>query len=221
MKNTPLVIFDMDGTMLDTEPIYRQGWKNATAAQGITLPAGEFERIFDQIIGKNYTNCRRVLTTELPRLDFEKGYKACVAHKDGYVQNHGVPIKPGLFELQDKLEALGIQKCVATSTSKERAMHKLGIANIAHRFDVIVGGDEVEHGKPFPDIFMKAAALCGVPAQKYPDCLVLEDSAAGVEGGHRAGMTVALIPDMLPPTETMRRMANLVCKDLHEVAALF
>ncbi|MCL2286393.1 MAG: HAD family phosphatase [Firmicutes bacterium] len=217
IKTPELVIFDMDGTMLDTEMLSIKGWEVAVQQQVPHVSRELFLETFHKMIGTNTESCKQIAYELMPEFDFDKGYDVSYAYMDEYIAIHGVPMKAGLLELLDKLEELGIKKCVATSTAKERATRKLRLANIDHRFDVIVGGDEVAESKPNPDIFLKAASFCGVAPEK---CLVLEDSAAGTEGGYRAGMQVIVIPDLLPPSEDTCRMANMVCKDLHEVAAL-
>jgi len=217
-SNIKLVIFDMDGTMLDTEPIFMQGWKAALLEQKLDISQERFDTAFNAVIGTNFEHCRRVISEMLAEFDFVKGYDFCTAYKDDFITVNGVPIKPGLFELLDRLEELNIKKCVATSTSRDKATHKLQLANILHRFEVIVGGDEVQESKPAPEIFLKAAALCGVAPE---NCLVLEDSAAGTLGAHRAGMRVITIPDILQPSDETRGLATAVMDSLHEVVTAF
>ena len=212
-----LVVFDMDGTMLDTEPLSMQGWQAAIKAQNLNVSQQLFDTTFNAIIGTNADNCRKVITASIPNFDYEAGYNVARDYMDDYMQANGVPLKPGLLELLDYLEKMNIKKCVATSTRKEKATRNLEWANIAHRFEVIVGGDEVEASKPNPDIFLKAASLCGIAPQA---CLVLEDSAAGTTGGYHAGMQVIIVPDILQPDDDIRKMAVTVCNDLFEVVAL-
>jgi len=212
-----LVIFDMDGTMLDTEMLSIKGWEIAVKQQVPDVSQELFVETFHKMIGTNAANCRRIAHELMPEFDFEKGYDVSYAYMDEYIKIHGVPLKTGLLELLDKLEQLNIRKCVATSTAKQRATRKLQLANIAHRFEIIVGGDEVTHSKPNPEIFLKAANACGIAPE---NCLVLEDSAAGVESGHKAGMQVIVIPDLVPPNATTLDMANVMCKNLCEVADL-
>ena len=212
-----LVIFDMDGTMLDTETLSIKGWQAAVEEQIPGVPWEEFSQVFYKMIGTNADNCRRVAYEHMPTFDFDRGYIVSYGYMDDHFKNHGVPIKTGLLELLDQLEALGIKKCVATSTARDRATHKLELANIAHRFEVIVGGDQVERSKPNPEIFLKAAAACGIAPEK---CLVLEDSLAGVTAGYKAGMQVIVIPDLLPASPEALKMATMECKDMLEVAGL-
>ena len=219
-KQPKLVIFDMDGTMLDTERLSKDSWLLATQQMGFDISSEKFDDVFfNKMMGTNLANCKAVMR-ELAGSDFdvEKGYALQLANMDVYFEKHGVSIKPGLLPFLDKLESMNIKKCVATSTSKGRATQKLAHANLAHRFEVIVGGDEVTRSKPDPEIFLKAAKHCQTDSI---DCLVLEDSAAGTEGAFRAGMRVINIPDILQPTDQVREMAFVVCKDFFEVLDIF
>jgi len=217
IKKPQLVIFDMDGTMLDTEMLAIKGWEKAVAEQVPSVPHEFFLKVFNSMIGHNYESCKKIALSHMPDFDFDRGNEHVRKFKDEYFAEKGVPVKPGLIELLNKLEALGIKKNVATSTATDRATYKLGLANIVHRFDNIIGGDQVEASKPAPDIFLKAASVSNTAPE---NCLVLEDSAAGAEGGYRAGMQVIVVPDLLPPSEATRNMAALVCKDMFEVAAV-
>jgi len=217
LQHIKLVIFDMDGTMLDTEPLSQVGWRSAMVAQSIPVTDERFNEVFDNIIGTNANTWRRVLTESFAGFDVNLGATHTMDYMDEYMNTNGVPVKPGVFELLDKLEELGIKKCVATSTGRERARKKLKDANILHRFETVVGGDDVVESKPNPEIFLKAAAACKVePAY----CLVLEDSAAGTAGGYNAGMNVIVVPDILPPTEEMIRMADEVVESLNDVVRM-
>lgn len=211
MPHPELVVFDMDGTMLDTEPVSRLSWKYATETMGYTFD----DEIFNKMLGTNSTQIFNLLLDMYGNeSDVKRVFELSSEYYFKYFEEHGMPVKSGIYELLDKLEMLGIKKCVATSTGKKVATHKLQMAGIADRFEIIVGGDEVHVSKPNPEIFLLAAQRCGVLPSK---CLVVEDSAAGVRAGFDAGMHVVLVPDMLPPSEETRRMAHYICKDLHEL----
>ena len=218
MKNIKLVIFDMDGTMLDTERASMQAWQDAIIEMNYPITPAEFEPIALKIIGTNAANCKAQVKAAVgDDFDSDMAYERHLFHLDETFKKHGIPVKAGLLELLDKLEALGIKKCVATSTAKERATQKLASVNVAHRFEVIVGGDQVVNSKPDPEIFLMAAAHCGVAPE---NCLVLEDSTLGTLGGYRAGMKVINIPDLLPPTEEILGMATVV-DSLFDVVEMF
>jgi len=214
MTNPKLMIFDMDGLMLDTEPLALSGWQVAARELNIIIP----EELTRSVIGFNRDLCKIHMLKALgPNFDYETALTIIHKSVDKHFQEHGVPLRPGLLQLLDKLEELGINKVVATSTAYSRAMHKLKLANIAHRFQTIIGGDMVANSKPAPDIFLKAADACNTPPS---DCIVLEDSNPGAEGAVRAGMRVIVVPDIVPPTSTTRKQAYAVVNSLHDVCEM-
>ena len=209
-----LIIFDMDGTMLDTEPVSLAAMMHAGAEMGVKIT----REMGESFMGKSVARISDILRANFGEgFDVRKAFALHVKHMDEMFAKDGVPAKAGIYELLDKLDALGIKKCVATSTGKERAMGKLASANIAHRFEVIVGGDEVENGKPSPDIFLKAAAACRIAPS---DCIVIEDTEAGILGAVAAGIPVIAVPDIAPLSEEIRGKTFAVCMDLFEVAGM-
>ena len=211
MKTPKLIIFDMDGTMLDTEPTSLEAMIHAGAEMGVEIT----REMGESFMGKSVARISDMLRTNFGEaFDVKRAFALHVKYMDEIFEKSGVPVKPGIYELLDKLDACGIRKCVATSTGKERAMSKLASANIAHRFEVVVGGDEVENGKPSPDIFLKAAAACNIAPH---DCIVIEDTEAGILGASAAGIPVIAVPDIAPLSEEIRGKAFAVCRDLFEV----
>lgn len=218
MKNflrPKLVIFDMDGTLLDTEPIAFAAVRDAAKTMGCELP----DEIINSMIGRNQAASRSILLEYFGAdFDVERAFELYLENKHAFYMTHGIPVKRGLFEILDKLEERGIKKCVATSTDKKNAVFKLTKAGVAHRFEAIIGGDEVKDGKPAPEIFLKATQVCGfAPAE----CLVVEDTEAGARGAVAAGIPLVLVPDIAPLCEEVRAMAVAVCEDLIQVAKFF
>jgi len=209
-----LVIFDMDGTMLDTEPTSLAAMMHAGKILGVPLD----KIIGESLMGKAASRCREILKANFgDDFDTDAAFRLHVAYMDEVFEKNGVPVKSGIFELLDKLDALQIKKCVATSTEKKRAIHKLEAAGILHRFDTITGGDEIANGKPAPDIFLHAAATCNIAAT---DCIIIEDTEAGILGAVAAKIPVIAVPDVAPLSDEIRAKAFAVCKDLHEVAEM-
>ncbi len=206
------VIFDMDGLMIDSEVIYRDAWFRAMGDFKRDMP----EEVFRRFLGRNNQDSRMLLA-EIYGAEFDvNGFlHACRSLAHEHIERHGIPHKPGLEALLALLDGRGLSKAVATSTRREWALRSLG--PLAARFEVLTTGDEVACGKPAPDIFL----LCADRLQAAPrDCLVLEDSEAGIRAAHAAGMTAIMIPDLVEPSEEIRALAWRVCRSLEEVVAL-
>jgi beta-phosphoglucomutase-like phosphatase (HAD superfamily) len=106
---------------------------------------------------------------------------------------------------------------VATSTRQPRAQQRLAQAGLLGFFAVVVAGDEVENGKPAPDIYLEAARRLGIdPARSF----ALEDSHAGVRAAHAAGLKVIMVPDLLPATEEIEKLTHRVVPSLDAVLAV-
>jgi len=205
------VIFDMDGLMLDTEPLAARAWSDAARACAMSFDPA----VAPRLVGRTFADCRELIVAHHGA---DYGVDALMgAWHDAYdaiVAREGVPIKPGLVELLDWLDAQRIARAVATSTRRERAHAKLAAASLLDRFAAIVGGDEITRGKPDPEIFLVAAARIGTPPE---GCLVLEDSPAGFEAAVRAGMTAIVVPDLCEPPEQVLGVRPQVKRTLHEV----
>lgn len=217
MKRT-VVLFDMDGLMVDTEPLARQAWQKVVAPYGATIG----DDLYGQMLGRRTAESAQLVLDALglpvaPDELVRRKTDEFLASLDG-----GVPVMPGLWMLLDCIEALGLPWAVATSTPRAVAEFVLGKLGVTGRYQALACGDEVEHGKPAPDIFLLAAARLGVdPAA----CLALEDSAAGCAAAAAAGMRVAAVPTELTRDETFacayRRYPSLaaVAADLEELLA--
>ena len=105
-------------------------------------------------------------------------------------------------------------KAVATSTARDAASFILKKAGLFGRFQAVVTGDQVARSKPAPDIFLEAARLLGAQPE---NCLVLEDSGAGICAAAAAGMIPIMVPDLIAPTEEIRRLARGIFDSLNDV----
>lgn len=205
------VIFDMDGLMLDTEPLAARAWRDAAGALGIAFD----HAVTPRLIGRNFADCQVLIRAHhgeaYPVDALMQGWH--VAY-DAIVAREGIAIKAGLLGLLDWLEDRDVAKAVATSTRRSRALAKLAQVALVERFATVVGGDEVARGKPAPDIFLAAAARLGVAPG---DCVVLEDSEPGVRAALAGGMTPIMVPDLLPPPADLLAAELLVLSSLDDV----
>lgn len=197
MSNIRLVLFDMDGLMFDTERLSLECWIKAGETLGVPAPAEAIRNT----VGRNIHDTRQIVLDAMADFPFEEARKLRDQYVLEYAAEHGTPAMPGLGQLLDYLEAAGILRAVATSTEEARGKGLLTYGGVLERFDTVVYGNMVSRGKPHPDIFLKAAELLEVPPAQ---CLVLEDSPAGVEAAYRAGMPVIMICDMVQPDEATK-----------------
>ena len=205
------VIFDMDGLMFDTERVARDGWIAVGKEDGYNVTVDFLDRV---------TGVNAVRVGEICREEFGADFQYETFHLRVYdymfriFDRDGMPCKPGLRELLDYLAGHGIRAAVASSSSRSVVVDYLKRADIERYFDAVICGDMVQNSKPAPDIFLKAAELLETPPA---DCLVLEDSHNGVRAGYAAGMEVIMIPDLIPPTDELRRMADYILPTLSDV----
>lgn len=208
------VIFDMDGLMLDTERIYQVAWRSAGQELGYYLS----DTLLYSTTGRPAHDCYRLLLEDQGQ-DFPLDQFKSVSsvHWESHVSRHGIAQKPGLSELLDLLDHHKVPKAVATSTAYTKALFSLHAAGLENRFTDIVAGDQIQHGKPAPDIFLAAAKKLGVDPT---ECIALEDSEAGVIAASSAGMHTIMVPDVKQPAPDIAVRAYRVFSSLHEVYEL-
>jgi HAD superfamily hydrolase (TIGR01509 family) len=204
----------MDGLMLDTESIYKRAWQRAAAELGFDLEDG----FYFTLIGRDNTDgeaaLRQRFGERFPVAMFRERW-AELWH--AHVGEQGIPTKPGAHEFLALLEEHRIPFAIATSSDHEYATFSLRAARLESCSPCLVTGDEVERGKPAPDIYLEAARRLGVAPSC---CLALEDSEAGVVAAASAGMYALLIPDLKAPSEQARSAAWRVLASLHDAVEL-
>jgi HAD superfamily hydrolase (TIGR01549 family) len=208
------VIFDMDGIILDTEPISMRAWIAAASEIGYQLS----EAHCHEMIGLGARESIAYVKAHVPgRGDLDQLEDRANANYRLFSERDGVPCKAGLWELLAFLENERIPKAIATSTPTALAKEKLQRARVLEHFDIIVGGDQVSSGKPAPDIYLLAAQRLGHPPA---DCFVLEDSGPGLKAAIAAGMKPIFIPDMCRVDERTQEMVFAKAESLLDAISI-
>lgn len=211
MINT--IIFDVDGTLLDSEKIYMRSWVLIGQQHGYTVPqqalletravsAPVAEKIFKKYCGADF-----------PYTEFLAAKKDLVEQMFDTTPPE-VLLMPGAAQTLQALKDRGYTLAAASSTPYERTCKHLRHAGLYHFFDAIVCGDMVPCGKPAPDIFLKAAQLANTdPSQ----CVVVGDTPADVLGATAANIPVLLIPDQVPANTQTTALSKAVLRSLSQV----
>lgn len=201
-------IFDMDGLMFDTEPVWTRSWEPALASVGAEYPHG----LANAVRGTSGKSMEAVISRFVPGVDAARVREEAYAFVHAAIEE-GVPKKPGLDELLAYLAERDIPMAVASSSSLEAIRKNLANGGIEDYFGELFTGVGMAHPKPEPDIFLRTAEAMGVdPAHT----LVFEDSLSGVRAGTAGGFITIMVPDMLAPDDFARQNAALICKDLLE-----
>lgn len=207
------LVFDMDGLILDTERIARDGFVEACRRVGVTPDMDCYLRA----IGTSSEVARRVLVDghgeSFPVDDVLAAWNEWFRkHRD----HETPPVKAGAGAILKAAARLGIPCALATSSWEPGVGNRLARVGLVHYFRARVTGDQVGAGKPDPETFLKAAARLKLPPRR---CWAFEDSANGVRAAVAAGMEVFQIPDLAPPDEALLELGHTVLPDLDSARA--
>lgn len=210
------VIFDMDGTLLDTEPNYRRSWIETGVKWGL-----DEKTVSDMyapfICGRSVESSKRVLKDHFGEdFDSEKFMMQRMArfHELDAIE---LKMKKGCIEILKYLKEQNIPTAIATSTAPEITYKNLERSGISDYVDTVVTATMVKNGKPAPDIFIEAGNRIGAIAD---ECIVCEDSYNGITAAKLAGMKPIFIPDILGSTKETERNAYATVESLIEVIEL-
>lgn len=209
--NIKAVIFDMDGLMFDTERLMKAGWEEASREMGFTLT----EYHLSQMRGGTRERSSKLFEEWFRgTVDYDQGRAIRTRYQKEYIEKHGVPLKKGLMKLLTYLKEHEIPAAVATSTPRCDASRYWDMAGVTAYIAASVCGDEVQNGKPDPEIFLTAAEKLQTPPKQ---CLILEDSLNGIRAAKAAGALSCMVPDLTPAVDEIRPFCDIICEDLTQV----
>lgn len=203
------IIFDMDGVLIDSERQSNEGWLWAAGQLGVDMPMW----LIDSFKGAPAELCCKFFDDYYKGvIDYWEAKELRTQHVYKIRETEGIPVKKGVKDIFEYIRNYGLKCAVATSTrreSAEKTLHEIGVWDY---LDAVVYGDEVEHGKPEPDIFLRAAKAIGVNPS---EAVVVEDSINGIKAGYAADMRVVHIPDTIAIDDDIRKLTYMVCADLN------
>ena len=192
-------IFDMDGTLFDTEKLYQRAWLDVAAQFGV-------EKNFElpkAISGTNLgEESERIVRRFYPNID-AKAYIARVLEVVDTWRTQRLELMAGVEEILAFFKSAGGAMAVASSAPVAVIEENLSRANLRGCFDVLIGGDLVTRSKPAPDIFLLAAERLNLPAS---DCYIFEDSFNGIRAAAASGGVAIMIPDIVQPTDDIKKI---------------
>ena len=205
------VLFDMDGVIFDSESVSVLCWRKAAGELGL----GGIDEVYRRCVGANVASIRAIVGDAYgARVDPAAFLAMTNRFYDAWCAENGLPVKPGAPEILRALKAAGVPIAIASSTDSAYVTRELKEAGLLAFFDAVICGDMVTRSKPDPEIFLKAAAVLGV---KPCDAVVIEDSYNGIRAAAAGGMHPVMVPDILPPTDEMLRLAEVILPSLFEV----
>lgn len=205
MNAARAVLWDMDGTLIDSGQYHWLTWRDTLADLGVTLTRDDFAGWFgsrnDRILGRYF-----------PQMPPDEMRRVGDAKEERYremVRRGGVALLPGIAAWLERLRAEGWRQAVASSAPPANIDVLVEVLGLDDVFEATVSAEEVRHGKPAPDVFLRAAEKVGVVPSR---CVVVEDAGIGVEAGRRGGMRTIGIQGAHGPLDAdvvTRSMADL------------
>ena len=205
------VIFDMDGVIFDTEKVYLDIWIEVFEKYGYKMT----KELYVNVMG---TGRKNVIKTFLENFGDDLPIEKMYEEKDNQlfyiIENQGIPLKEGVKELFSMLKEKNYKIALATSAKRERVEKQIKDKWLKESFDAIVCSDDVEKGKPSPDIFLKAAKKIDVEPE---NCFVVEDSPAGIKAAFSGGMKGIHVEDLKAADEDILKYCEKNFKNLQEI----
>ena len=208
------VIFDLDGTLIDTEKIYRQVWPKALKDMGIEMKEEHYLAM--RSLGRPFAPLK-MKEWYGDDFDYDEARRIRKKYFEEYIAVHGIQKKKGAIELLEYLRGQGVITAIATATDIERATQYMEMTELNGYFDKVISATMVKEGKPSPYVYLYACEQLGF---KPEECIAVEDAPNGIKSAHDAGCKVIMVPDQSEPDEELLGMVSACVKSLDEICGL-
>jgi HAD superfamily hydrolase (TIGR01509 family) len=201
------VVFDLDGTLIDSEALVLEAYMAAAGRHGVPFTHAQFLTLVGRHRQHSEMKMREYFGAAFP-------LEAFYASVGEHVGDRHAPLKPGAGALLDRLDAMALPYALATSSGPGWVNKHFMAHDLAERFRGVVTREDVTHGKPHPEPYLKASSMLG---HRPVDILAIEDSPTGVSSAHAAGLMTIMIPDLIQPDEETRGRVLHVGRSLEDV----
>lgn len=208
------VIFDMDGLILDNGLMYRSAYQNAVRAQGYSIS----DQLYSHLLGLPHAVCDEILQETFGQeFSVEKFTQAWKQEYHEALQRDGVKLRDGFEALFSYLEAHQVPMGLATSSNWQKAEMHLGQTRYLQAFKVVNTVDDIQCGKPDPEIYLSTAERMNLSPENV---IVFEDANNGMRAAIAAGCIGIMVPNQAPPDEDVQQKAFLILSSLSQAIAL-